>query len=243
MTVRGTVYVMHSELKKKVRTLRLSGKSVREIERELNVARSNVSLWVRDIILSEEQLKDLAGRSHSLITIERRRTSRLKNESARRAPFLREGIEEIKQTQSIDLMMLALGIYMGEGAKTSRGTIALSNTDPRIIQIFVKFLLEKFRILPRQLRAQVGLHSHLSASQAEAYWSSVSGIPKKSFVKTVIQHNRKSKGERDKLPYGTLTIYLHDTKRRIMLEGWIQGVYQRLFPKNTELHSITKLRI
>ena len=234
---------MNRNQKERARALRAAGKSIREIERELNIARSNISNWVRDVVLSEDQMRELSARSRSQGAIEKRRESRLRNARALRLPHLVGGVREIMDTKSLDIMMLGLGIYMGEGTKTSRGTIALSNTDPRIIQIFVRFLQEKFHVQVKDLRGQVGVHSHLSIDDAEEYWAGVSGVPRKNFVKTAVQHGRQSKGKRDKLPFGTFTVYLHSTERRLKLEGWIQGTYQRLFPENTALHTMTKLRI
>ena len=43
------------DMKEKARTLRRNGRSVKEIEKKLGVARSSVSVWVRDIKLTEEQ--------------------------------------------------------------------------------------------------------------------------------------------------------------------------------------------
>jgi hypothetical protein len=234
---------MHKELKERARVLRREGKSLKDIEAILETARSNISLWVRDIQLSEVQLRELASHAHSKSTTEKRRTSRLRNETARRMPFLTAGIQEILDKKDIDLAMLGIGIYLGEGTKTNRGTFALSNTDPRIIQIFILFLERCFGARRSDIRGQVGIHTHLSVTASERYWSKVSGIPLRQFTKAVIQHSRNSKGERDKLPYGTFTIYLHGTERRIRFEGWIQGVYQRLFPQNTEFHHLTKLKI
>jgi len=234
---------VYKNLKLKARQLRLEGKSIREIERELQVARSNVSNWVRDVELTKVQLDELALRSHSKITIEKRRESRLKNEAALRMPYILEGRKDINQLESVDLFMLSLGIFMGEGGKTNRGSIQLSNTDPRIIQIFVKFLLNDCGFQIQKLHGHVGIHRHLNRKAAEMYWSKISGIPLSQFMKTTYQHSKRGKGERDKLPYGTFSIVVHDTKKRIKLEGWIQGVYQRLFPHNTDLHHVTKLKV
>src|SRR3972149_9572617 len=52
-----------SELKIKAREMRRRGESVREIARRLNVAKSTVSLWGRDLILSVEQLQRLKNNS------------------------------------------------------------------------------------------------------------------------------------------------------------------------------------
>ena len=51
-----------SILRLKARGMRKAGKSVRDIARQLNVSKSSISLWVRDIILTVEQLEKLQNR-------------------------------------------------------------------------------------------------------------------------------------------------------------------------------------
>src|SRR3989344_6829669 len=45
--------------KNRALSLRLRGKSIKEIAREVGVAKSTVSLWCRDIVLSKEQTEKL----------------------------------------------------------------------------------------------------------------------------------------------------------------------------------------
>ncbi len=234
---------MRKKEKEQARLLRGEGVSYKEIVKVLGVARSSVSMWVRDIKLSQDKLQALKERQHTFEVIEKRRVSRLRNASSTRRIYLHEGLEAIERNGEINLMILGIGIYLGEGSKTDRGKIALSNTDPRIIQIFVKFLTDICGYPLSKVHAHIGIHSHLSIKNAEQYWAKISGIPLKQFSKTSIQASKAGKGERDRLPFGTFEVSVYDTPGRIRLEGWIQGVYQKLFPSQTELHSMTKLRI
>ena len=225
------------------RKLREQGKSIKEIEKLIGIRRSSISVWVRDISLTAVQKRRLAGRGHSLEVTERRRQSRLSNETRLRTQFLHEGFRDIETVKEIDLLMLGIGLYWGEGSKTNRGSIELSNTDPRVIRIHVLFLTSVFKFPMSKIHAHVGLHSHLSIKKAERYWSKVSGIPLRQFQKTSMQRSKGGKGERDRLPFGTFTVGVYDTAARIRLEGWIQAVYKRLFPTHYAFHDLTKLRI
>ena len=225
------------------RKLRKQGKSIKEIEKRIGMRRSSISVWVRDISLTAAQKKPLAGRGHSLEVIEKRRQSRLSNETRLRTRFLYEGFRDIETMKEIDLLMLGIGLYWGEGSKTNRGSIELSNTDPRIIQIHVLFLSSVFKFPMSKIHAHVGLHSHLSIERAERYWSKISGIPLRQFQKTSLRRSKRGKGEHDRLPFGTFTVGVYDTAARIRLEGWIQALYKRLFPAQYALHEVTKLRI
>ncbi len=234
---------MRKREKEAARQLRKEGKSIKEIERLIGVGRSSISVWVRDIQLSEKQKERLASRNLSIDVLERRRQTRFANGYKERYPFLLQGIADIDALNEIDVLMLGLGLYWGEGSKTNRGIIELSNSDPRIIQMFVLFLTKVCKFERGQLRAHVSVHSHISFNTAEEYWSKISGISTTQFYRTSVQKSRAGKGERDALPYGTFSVSVNNTKMRIRLEGWIQGVYKRLFPHHTDLHTMTKLRI
>ena len=103
------------------RKLREQGKSIKEIEKLIGIRRSSISVWVRDISLTAVQKRRLAGRGHSLEVTERRRQSRLSNETRLRTRFLHEGFRDIETVKEIDLLMLGIGLYWGEGSKTNRG--------------------------------------------------------------------------------------------------------------------------
>ena len=53
---------------KKARELRLSGRSLAEINHELNVPRSTLSNWLKDIVLTEKQMSDLKERIKSKVS-------------------------------------------------------------------------------------------------------------------------------------------------------------------------------
>jgi orotate phosphoribosyltransferase-like protein len=62
----------------RARELRAKGWSIKDIERQLNVSRSSVSLWIRDVVLAPEQLERLVARVRwgPMISGERKATSR-----------------------------------------------------------------------------------------------------------------------------------------------------------------------
>lgn len=221
----------------KARTLRRQGYSVKEITNALSVAKSSVSLWVRAIKLTAKQKKRLSEKGHSLEVIEKRRATRLGNEYAYRQVFFQGGIKEIDQVSRRDIFFLGQGLYLGEGAKYSRANASFYNSDPRIIQIMMRFYREICHVPDSKFRAQVLLHPHLNASRAEEYWSKISGIPHSQFQKTSKQHNKASKGKKDSLPMGTFTIGVYDTQLFLKIMGWMEGAYQHMIPESLQIPS------
>lgn len=208
--------------------MRHKGVSIKDIARILGVAQSSVSLWVRDIELLSAQKERLDYRRHAPAAIKRRRETRLVNESARRQKVIDAATEDIKAISKETLFLIGSALYWAEGTKSVRGIVGFSNSDPRLIQIIVKFFKETCSVPPKKMRAHVFLHPHLDAHKAERYWSNVSGIPRKQFHKTTQQHNKASKGCKDSLPHGTLSVEVYNTELFLKLQGWMQGMHQKI---------------
>lgn len=216
---------MKKEAQKEARKLRAQGHSIKEITRHLGVAKSSVSIWVRDIELTSQQKNRLSKKGHSLEAIEKRRSTRLANERARRQIFIDAAKRDIKKISKRDLFMIGISLYWGEGSKTKRNSVEFANSDPRLIQIMMLFFSKVCEVPQYKFRGHVYLHPHLNVTKAEKYWSSVSGIPLKQFQKTTQQHNKGSRNKKDTLPYGTFMIGVYDTKLFLKIMGWMNGIH------------------
>lgn len=221
--------------KDQARTLRKEGYSMNEITRTLGVAKSSVSLWTGDIELTPRQKQKLSEHGRSVESVERRRLARLTNERAKRRPYFENAVAEIGEISKKDLFFLGTAFYWGEGAKTNRGTVDFTNSDPRGIQIMMRYFKEICNVPDQKFRGHVILHPHLDALQAERYWSKISGIPCAQFHKTSMQHNKASKNKKDSLPLGTFSIGIYDTVLHLRIMGWMDGMYLRLVDKNKQV--------
>lgn len=219
----------------RARVLRKEGRSINEIVRTLGVAKSSVSLWVRNIELTVEQREKISGRGRSIESIERRRAARLSNERTRRRVFFDEAITNIEGVSKEQLFFLGTALYWGEGSKTKRGTVDFTNSDPRSIQIMMRYFKEVCGVPGPKFRAHVILHPHLDARKAERYWHKVSRIPLRQFQKTSMQHNRASLNKKDSLPFGTFSICVYDTTLYLRIMGWMEGMYVRLINENMQV--------
>jgi transposase len=97
------------------RKLRREGLSMREIERRLGVARSTVSLWVREIELTDHQLEELQARGVSARTRARRIYYR-----ARRRMFQDEG--RVVARNSEPLHAAGCMLFWAEGSRNRNST-------------------------------------------------------------------------------------------------------------------------
>ncbi|MEK7101720.1 MAG: hypothetical protein AAB882_01045 [Patescibacteria group bacterium] len=217
------------------RELRKQGYSMNEITRMLGVAKSSVSLWTGDIELTSKQRQKLSENGRSVESVERRRHARLTNERARRRPYFENAVAEIENLSRRDLFFLGTSFYWGEGSKANRGTVDFTNSDPRGIQVMMRYFKEVCNVPDQKFRGHVILHPHLDARKAEHYWSKISGIPLTQFHKTSMQHNKASKNKKDSLPLGTFAIGIYDTTLYLRIMGWMEGIYTRLVEKNRQV--------
>lgn len=204
------------------RELRRAGNSIKYIARTLRVAKSSVSLWVRSIELSQKQKSRLSENGVRFEVIERRRQTRLGNTTRVRNEIMHLAGKNLGRLTKRDLLIAGIGLYWGEGGKTLKGMARIANSDPDVIRIMMRFFREICRVPESKFRAQVHTFSHLKAAQAEAYWSKVSGVPCAQFYKTYVKPSIASKSKKDSLPYGTLDIYVCDTKLFLTIMGWIK---------------------
>jgi len=206
--------------------MREKGHSIGYISQYLGVAKSSVSLWVRDIELSFDQLKKLESNSHSTQAVENRRKSRLANELIKRNLVINEAKDSIEKIDDKNLKLIGVMLYWAEGGKTQR-TVRFSNGDPEMIKIMMVFFRRYCLVPEEKFRGYIHIHPHLDHRVAEKYWSSVSGIPLDQFFKTYRKKNISSKNLKNSLPHGVFDIYVMDTKLFYKIVGWAKGIFSK----------------
>jgi hypothetical protein len=217
----------YQETKKEAIRLRKDGYSYTYIRDTLKVPKSTLSDWLHNIKFIPNKV--------TLETIGRARIesgkykNNLKKENINKANLQAE--KDIGTISNRDIMMLGLGIYIGEGGKTA-GLTRLINSDPKIIRLAIKWFKFCFNIKMKNLTLRLHLYPDNDINKSINYWSKETKIPKEQFTKTIIDNRTDKKDKkRHKLPFGTahlsiksfgdkeLGVYLH---RRIM--AWINKV-------------------
>jgi len=218
--------IMRLKEKKLARKLRKQGWSINEIYRKLGVAKGSVSLWVRDIELTKKQKQELSKKGVKKEVIEKRRETRLKRENAKRQIIIDKARKEINNLSKKELKLIGAALYWAEGSKSQRGTVQFSNSDPKSVQVMMRFFKEICEVPKGKFRGHIFLHPHLNTERAEKYWHNISGIPLNQFYKTSKQQSKASKGKKDTLPFGTFSIQICSTELFLKIKGWIEKLYK-----------------
>jgi len=125
------------------------------------------------------------------------------------------------------LKIAGVMIYWGEGTKQGN-TVTLSNSNPKIILLFLKFLRNICGISDKRLRALIHRYPDQNEKNLLDYWSSITGIPKTQFCKSFL-HNKVSRGTYKSLAeHGTLSLRYSDKSLLEMINIWIDEYYNKL---------------
>jgi hypothetical protein len=207
----------------RARKLRAQGYSIIQISTALKVAKSSVSVWVRNVELTEIQKSVLREKGHYDDVVERRRQSRLNNERQKREFVIQSAQKSIKTVSEKELKLIGAMLYWAEGGKTQR-MVRFSNGDPEMIKLMMVFFIRICKVPQNKFRGYIHIHPHLDHKKAERYWSTISGIDLNQFYKTYRKPNKGSQNKKDSLPYGVFDIYILDTHLFLTIQGWVRGI-------------------
>lgn len=136
---------------------------------------------------------------------------------------------KIKSNLSPDdklLFGLGIGIYSGEGNKTDKNSIRVTNTNPKIIKAFRKFLLEICQIVPEKLSYSLVCFNDTDPKKAAVYWSQELNIFSQKFGK-IVQIPPQGKGTyKRKSLFGVCTMTFCNTK----LKKWLMEEMNSVMP-------------
>lgn len=129
-----------------------------------------------------------------------------------------------KTAQEWNLFGLGIGLYWGEGTKSSKNSLRLANSDPKMIKTFIEFLIRFWNIDSRKLSFQLQIFSDTDAHQALIYWNEQLAMSLKQWTKTHI-HKAKEGTYKKKKIMGVATLSFHNTKLKNSMMKQLQ-VYQ-----------------
>ena len=127
------------------------------------------------------------------------------NRRLRREQWRAEARTLWEQWQHDPLFMLGVGLYWGEGSKErskrSYLTLALSNSDVRLLRIWLRWCQRFLHGVP--LNYELHIHDPRAVDAARAFWKQELGI---AVTWVCVAVSSASKRKRDTLPYGTLKV-------------------------------------
>ncbi|MFH1426965.1 MAG: hypothetical protein ABIG60_00310 [Patescibacteria group bacterium] len=204
------------------RKLRKQGKSYSEILKKVKVSKSTLSLWLRDIGLSNKQREALQGRTKS-------RYLGSKSSQFLRIELTKEIIKnakgEAKKLISDPLFLSGVMLYWAEGTKRGGELVCFSNSDPNTIEFMMKWFRKICLVPENKFRIQIHIHTLLRKRDIKKYWSKVTKISEKQFHKLIIKET-SLRYRKNILYNGTCFIRVCDRNLFRKIMGWKIGVLE-----------------
>lgn len=174
--------------------LRKEGLSYGVISNKLSIPKSTLSTWFKN----EPKPNNLyfTDRNSWLKIIREKAAEANRNKRISRQEKL--GVEIEKEIKGWDLnnnenqkIILAM-LYWAEGTKGGT-VVSFTNTDPRLVSLFVTLLRLTFEIDESKFRVRLHLHDYHDEDAAREFWSKLLRIPQNKFYKSYRKEGGKEK--------------------------------------------------
>ena len=201
----------------KVIQLRKLGLSYNQIKLQVQVSKSTLSRWLKDLPLSKEQIDLLRGKNHQ--RIERYRESMKKRRETRLNQVYLESRKQLLPLSKKELLMAGLFLYLGEGNKSLKNSVSLNNTDPAVMKFYYYWLKKILKIPEGKIKVYMHLYGDMDIENELNYWSKLLKIPRSQFIRPYIKESLRSSIQQKGYGRGTCALVVHDArlKERIIL--------------------------
>ena len=215
--------------KEKAIKLRKRGWSYKEILREVPVAKSTLSLWLRSVGLAKKQKQKLTQKKliGALKGAEKRRKYKLNIV----AEIKNKAKNEIKKISDRELWLIGIALYWAEGTreKYNSTNVKFANSDPKMIKLFLKWIQKICKIPKKDISFAIYLHETARERKTEIqkYWSKVTNFPVIQFQK-IYWKKHKINTKRKNIGRDYCGLLKIEVKRSSSLTrkiaGWVEGI-------------------
>lgn len=221
---------MNKDLKKVAVEMRLKGESYPEIEKAIKVSKSTLSGWLSGLDLPWVAKERIKRRKAKHLKWARQLSAKFHREKnlAERAlikSHVRANLKNEKISVVTQEMLLAM-LYLGEGFK-KRSFIALGNSNPEILKIFVKLVRNIYGAPPEKFSCALYLRSDQKELIEKKFWSKQLKINTSRFQKT--QFDKRTLGTKTRQGYhGVCAVYYFSAVAEKHLTAWQDLLIERL---------------
>lgn len=171
--------------------LRRKGLSYSDIKNSINLPRSTIAYWLKDIELSDEQAEKLkAKRSAVAKSNSQKRVARILRETE---DIKTSSAKEIGGITKRELWLMGVMLYWRErfvlgNDNDMRKGVRFTSSDPDLIRLFLKWLLEVGKIEDEELAFDifVGKDKKNSIDRIRNHWSTVTGYSRGHFSRVYL---------------------------------------------------------
>ncbi|TSC77941.1 MAG: Uncharacterized protein G01um101424_75 [Parcubacteria group bacterium Gr01-1014_24] len=203
--------------------LRKNGLSYKEILKKIEVSKSTLSIWLREVELTTEQKNRLLGKMDKMRY--ELAKSKVADRKKRTEEIIMRAKKEVKTFNKDPLFFVGLALYWAEGAKNPVESVKFANSDEKMILLMIKWLRKICRVPEKKFKIHIHMHTLHCREDIIEYWSKITQVPPGQFYKPYIKPT--SLGQRKNILYnGTCSIIIHDKNLFRKIMGWKLGLQE-----------------
>lgn len=223
---------MKPNFRQKAIRLRGQGLSYSEILKQVPVAKSTLSLWLRSVGLTKRQKQRLTKKKLAAAKRGYEKMKRLRIERTR--SIKQDAREEVIRLIKDPLWVTGVSLYWAEGTKMKTWRVServsFMNMDPKMHSIFIDWIQKYTPFKIEDLVYELYIHESADMGTAVNFWRDKLNIPKDKLriytKKTPLKTNRKNTSRKY---HGTLRVRVpRSTNLNRRIEGWIEGMIDYL---------------
>lgn len=204
--------------KKNALELRKQGKSYQEIKEMIGVPKSTLSDWLSPLDWSKnikESLKVNVQKAHSVRIQE---LNKIRGEHLKRVykEAEKEALVEFEDLKYHPLFIAGMMLYWGEGDKVTKHHVRLVNTEPKMVEIFINFLLFVCQADKKRIKCSLFLYPELDEQECKKHWMKYVKFDERNFTKT-IRLRGKHKTKRVRYGMCNVTISSSYLKKKMLI--------------------------
>lgn len=212
--------------------MRKRGFSYSDIQIKLNIPKSTIVSWVRDVKLTKDQKEKLKIRRSETAkaNIEKKISRNFRMIEAIKI----SSTKEIKEISRRELWLIGIILYWKlRNRNDVKNGVRFTSSDPELIKIFIKWLQDVGGIEDKEIKFDIFIRNN-KREEAINFWSKITGFPEESFpyiYKQVIKRSRESNPEikkrksYHKAEFGLLRIRVKSSSMLArQLAGWIEAI-------------------
>jgi len=205
--------------------MRKHGTSYSEIENRLHVPKSTLSYWLKNIKLTQEQIKKLNDKR---IAIAR---ANARNKTVKISRTIEEiktsSAQDIREISKKELWLMGIVLYWKNGNKSDmKKGVHFSSANPQMIKLFLKWLREVGGVKDEEIIFNIfqkgsSRSKKNSPDEIIGYWTKITGFSKSHFSNIYFQKAGKKRGH--KLGFLRVKVAKSSMLAR-QIAGWIEGL-------------------
>lgn len=224
------MFDMKEHFKNKAIQLRQEGLTYSEILKQVPVAKSTLSEWLRSVKLAKRQFQKLTDKKRLSALRGSAEKKRIRIEKEKN--IINKSFLEIEKLSDRENFLCGVMLYWAEGCKQKDTNVSVgvkfSNSDPNMLRFFLYWIQKYLNVDDEDIFLDIYMHENFESEKDMfiQYWSKELNLPivkfnNVYFKKNIIKTKRKNVGENY---HGQINIGVKrstDLNRKIT--GWVNG--------------------